>query len=156
MKRLTASALDGLVKKTGRHGDGQGLFFRVIGKGRAYFCYRYRFKGREREVSIGPYNECSLAEARKKHAELRKLVVVDKIDPLAEKQAVKEADKPKTGVPTFGEMADRHLKANEGKWRSARHRQQWRNTVRDYCALIRDLPVDQIDTQAVLKVLEPI
>jgi integrase len=156
MKRLTASALDGLLKKTGRHGDGQGLFFRVIGKGRAYFCYRYRFKGREREVSIGPYPEWSLAKARVEHTRLRNSVLVNKIDPLAKKQADKEADKPKTGAPTFGEMADEYLKANEGKWRSAIHRRQWRNTVRDYCTDIRDLPVNEIDTAAVLRVLTPI
>src|ERR1700738_3577495 len=35
-------------------------------------------------------------------------------------------------------------------------RGQWRRTSDDYCGAIRDLPVDVIDTQAVLGVLQPI
>jgi hypothetical protein len=35
------------------------------------------------------------------------------------------------------------------------HRWQWRQTVTDYCAAIRDTPVDAVDTAAVLRVLKP-
>ena len=87
MPKLTQAALRRLIKKTGRHSDGGGLYFRVIGEGKAYFVYRYRVDGREREKSLGPYPELSLAEAREKHAALRKSVVVDRADPLAEKHA---------------------------------------------------------------------
>src|SRR5271165_5874247 len=42
-------------------------------------------------VSIGPYPEISLSEARAKHMELRKRDVVDKADPLAERRAARQA-----------------------------------------------------------------
>ena len=77
MPKLTQAALRRLIKKTGRHSDGGGLYFRVIGEGKAYFVYRYRVGGKERETSLGPFPELRLAEAREKHAELRKSVVVD-------------------------------------------------------------------------------
>jgi hypothetical protein len=66
-----------------------GNSFRTPGQGRSYWVFRYRFGGREREFSIGPYPEIDLARARVEHVKLRKRVVADKIDPLAEKQAAK-------------------------------------------------------------------
>jgi hypothetical protein len=41
-QNLTVLGLKSLIKKTGRHADGGGLYFRVIGKGKAYFVFRYR------------------------------------------------------------------------------------------------------------------
>jgi hypothetical protein len=88
MLKVTQAALRRLIKKTSRHSDGGGLYFRVIGEGKAYFVYRYRIGGREREASLGPFPELTLAEAREKHIDLRK-VVRDKIDPLADKHGAK-------------------------------------------------------------------
>lgn len=66
--------------------DGDGLFFRSFGAGKAYWVYRYRH-GRDREMSLGPYPEVSLSDARAKHAAARKQVVSDKADPLAARDA---------------------------------------------------------------------
>jgi hypothetical protein len=60
MPKLTQAKLRGLIKKPGRHADGGGLYFRVIGEGKAYFVYRYRLGGKEHELSIGPLSEWSL------------------------------------------------------------------------------------------------
>ena len=57
MKKLTPTALKGLLKKTGRHSDGQGLYFRAVRDAKAYWVYRFRINGREREMSLGPYPE---------------------------------------------------------------------------------------------------
>jgi Arm DNA-binding domain len=89
--KLTNAGLKRLLGKPGRHGDGAGLFFRTLGGDKAYWVYRYRAGGREREFSIGPYPEVSLAEARAKHMELRKRVIVDKADPLAERRTARQA-----------------------------------------------------------------
>ena len=58
-------------------------------------------------------------------------------------------------MPTFGEVADSYVETHEASWRNPKHRQQWRNTLRDYAASIRDTPVDRIDTTAILSVLKP-
>jgi integrase len=155
MPKLTQAALRRVIKKTGRHGDGGGLYFRVIGEGKAYFVYRYRVGGKEREASLGPFPELTLAEAREKHAALRKRVVVDRADPLAEKRGAKTMQAVKA-VPTFGDMADAYVQTHEATWRNAKHRYQWRQTLTDYCGPIRGLPVDQIATADVLTVLKPL
>ena len=87
MPKLTQVALRSLVKETRPPLGRQGLFFRVLGEGKAYFVYRYRVGGKERETSLGAFPELGLAEAREKHAELRKRVKVDKADPIADKRA---------------------------------------------------------------------
>jgi hypothetical protein len=66
---------------------------------KAYFVYRYTVSGKERETSLGPYPELGLAEARIKHAELRKMVRVDLVDPIAEKRAAKTAQ-PSAAPPS--------------------------------------------------------
>ena len=68
MSKLTPPSLRTLIKKPGRHGDGNGLFFRTLGDAKAYWVYRFRINGREREMSLGPYPELRLGEARRKHA----------------------------------------------------------------------------------------
>jgi integrase len=45
---------------------------------------------------------------------------------------------------------------HEASWRNDKHRWQWKQTLRLHCAPIREKPVDQIDTEAVLRVLQPI
>jgi len=153
MPKLTQTSLRRLIKKPGRHGDGDGLYFRTLGDAKAYWVFRYRTGGKEREMSLGPYPELSLAEARAKHAAVRKAVVVDKADPLADRRAAKVVS---AATPTFGAAADAYLASHENAWRSPKHREQWRMTLGSYCEAIRDVPVDKVDTQAVLKVLTPL
>jgi integrase len=151
MGKLTQKGLAALMKKPPkRHPDGDGLFFRVAGQGKAYWTARYTVGHRERETSLGPYPETSLDEARAKHLDLR-ASLARKVDPVA-KRNVKATP---SGTPTFGQMADRYIAAHEGGWKNAKHHQQWVMTLREYAAPIRDLPVDQVDAKAVLQVLEP-
>ena len=160
-QNLTVLGLKLLLKKPGRHADGGGLYFRVVGKAgegkaKAYFVFRYRLNGVERETSLGVYPELGLEEARVKHAELRKLVKVDKVDPLAKRQAAKTALTAPSGKLTFGEVADRYLAVHEKSWRNPQHQRQWWMTLTQYCEPIRSKPVDRIATDDVLGVLEPI
>jgi integrase len=150
MAKLTITKLKKLLTKPGRHADGKGLYFRTLGGDRAYWAFRYFIGGKEREMSIGPYPEVSLLAARDKLDELRNQVR-NKIDPLAEKQAPKPTPKL-----SFGAIADAHVKAKEGQWRSARHRDQWAMTLTEYCKPLRDMPVDEIGTKDVLAVLTPL
>jgi hypothetical protein len=48
------------------------------------------------------------------------------------------------------------LRSKRREWRSEIHAPQWRTTIDDYCEPILDKPVDAIDTQAVLGVLQPV
>jgi hypothetical protein len=147
MGKLTAKSCEAKIKKPGRHADGGGLFFRTIPGEKAYWVYRYRIAGREREMSLGKWPTVSLAEARILHAaQYAKVKSKEKIDPLAERRGGKlTAETARRAVPTFGQVADDYLAAHEATWRSERHRLQWRQTVTEHCAPIRSTPVDQIE-----------
>jgi integrase len=54
------------------------------------------------------------------------------------------------------QSADELIKSKRREWRSEVHAAQWRTTIDDYCGPILDMPVDAIDTQAVLGVLQPV
>jgi integrase len=154
MPKLTPPSLRTLIKKTGRHSDGQGLFFRVLGDAKAYWVYRFRIHGREREMSLGPYPELVLAEARRKHAQAR-AQVLNKVDPLAHKHSAKPTARG-GGIPSFGVVADDYVETHESAWRSDRHKAQWRTTLTEYCQPIWSKPVDQIATADVLACLKPL
>jgi integrase len=160
MKVLTAIKCKKLIKKPGRHSDGGGLFFRVLPGEKGYWVYRYpatvNGKRTAREMSLGTYPEMALEKARDRHTAERNKVRNDNIDPLAKKQAEKEAEAAKQAVKTFGQVCDDYIESHAGSWRSDKHRYQWRHTLGVYCADIRKTPVHEIDKDAVLKVLQPL
>jgi integrase len=75
------------------------------------------------------------------------------LDPLDAKKAAREAAAARK---TFGQCADELIKSKRREWRSDVHAGQWRTTIDDYCGPILDMPVDAIDTAAILSVLQPI
>lgn len=58
--------------------DGDGLVLEVRSTGQKAWLFRYRLTGRQEKLSLGSYPEFSLANAREKHFEARKLVAVGK------------------------------------------------------------------------------
>jgi hypothetical protein len=60
-------------EKAYKIGDGDGLFLFITPNGHKYWRMKYFFENRERVMSIGPYPEISLAEAREKRFEIRKM-----------------------------------------------------------------------------------
>jgi integrase len=161
MGKLKHQALNALLTKPPRrYPDGEGLHFKTIGKGRAYWTYRFTLHGKETEISLGTFPEMSLDTARITH--MRACAdVAEGMNPVVEKRAAKAAvaQAGKAALsqsPTFGQWADQFIAKREVEWKNAKHRQQWLMTLREYCAPIRDLPVDQIDAPAILRVLEPI
>ena len=72
--------------------DERGLHLSVYPNGSKLWQMRYRIEGKERTASLGKYPEVSLAEAREKRDQMRKLVAND-IDPVQSQKATKEAKK---------------------------------------------------------------
>ena len=159
MGKLTAKGLDALLTKPPkRHPDGGGLFFKTLGKGRAYWTYRFTLNGRETEMSLGAYPEFGLVEARVTHLRLCADVAEGK-DPVGERRKDRSGKAPvltPSGAPTFGHCADQHIGLNEGGWKNPKHHQQWVMTLREYAAPLRSMPVDRVTTADVLAVLTPI
>ena len=61
-----------------------------------------------------------------------------------------------SATPTFGAMADEFITAHEPSWRNAKHVWQWRQTLTQYAAPLRDIPVNDVSTADVLAVLKPL
>jgi integrase len=97
--------------------------------------------------------QVSLAEARERALEARRLLSAG-IDPLEHRKAEEKAGRT---IPTFGAFADDYIRSHKPKFRNAKHVAQWEMTLSDaYCRPIRAKAINEIDTEAVLSVLQPI
>ncbi len=66
--------------KTRKLFDGGGLYLEVSLRGGKWWRLKYRFGGKEKRLSLGVYPDVSLADARNRREEARKLLAND-IDP---------------------------------------------------------------------------
>jgi hypothetical protein len=87
--RLVAKAA-ATATKPGMYPDGGGLYLRVAPGGSRSWILRYRHGGKRHDLGIGPYPLISLADARQR-ANQRRRLLVDGIDPLAERRAQRAA-----------------------------------------------------------------
>lgn len=145
------------AKKPGYYGDGGGLYLQVSAFGTKSWVFRYTIVGRAREMGLGPLHTVSLAEARQKAVDCRRLVLA-RVDPI-EARDTEHAGKALSAARsiTFQQCAAVYIKAHRAGWKNAKHADQWTNTIEAYCGpVIGSLPVQAVDTGLVLKVLEPI
>ena len=73
-------------------GDGGGRYLWVKPTGGKLWRWSYRFDGKEKLMSLGKYPDVSLAQARERHSEARKLFATG-VDPMAQRKAEKTAEK---------------------------------------------------------------
>jgi len=66
--------------KVQKHSDGGGLFLYVTPTGKKSWRLAYRFAGKQKLISLGPFPSVSLREAREKQEEAKKLLR-ENIDP---------------------------------------------------------------------------
>lgn len=143
------------LTQPGRFSDGGSLYLLIDGTGdgqRRRWVFLFTVAGKRREMGLGPYPAVSLAEARKARDAAERLVREGK-DPIAERD---EARRLAAAKPTFGQIADALFEAKKSEWRNAKHADQWRQALTTLAAPLRDMPVDEIDTAAILTVLKPI
>jgi integrase len=155
-ERLSALAVS-RANKPGMYADGNGLYLRVAANGGRAWVLRYMLEGRAREMGLGPLAAVSLAEARKRALEARRLKS-EGIDPIAAKvarRAAAAAERAK--AVTFKAAAETYIDSHKAGWRNTKHAKQWTNTLTTYAfPVLGKLPVGEIDAGLVMKVLEPI
>ena len=71
-----------------KHSDGGGLFLYITPTGNKSWRLAYRFMGKQKLLTLGPYPEVGLKEARDKRTEAKKLLL-NNIDPSTAKQEAK-------------------------------------------------------------------
>ena len=153
--RLTARKVE--TAKPGKYSDGGNLNFRIADGGSRSWVFRFAKNGRTRDAGLGPYPEVSLADARIKAFEWRKLLVAG-IDPLDQRNAARASDLVAASKSiTFDDCLAGYVAAHESAWRSVKHAKQWRASLTAYASpVFGRLPVSAIDTGMVMRVLEPI
>lgn len=152
LNRLKAKQVENLGP--GRHADGGGLYLDRDDAGRSRWVFMWTRGGKRREMGLGPAHKdgVSLADARVAASEAREALSKGK-DPIEARDAAKRGP---AIVPTFGETADAFLASLSPQWRNEKHQAQWAMTLKVYAKPLRGLPVDRIDTEAVLSVLQPL
>lgn len=156
MNKLSALHVQKL-KKPGYHCDGGGLYIRVTRTGSKSWLFRYTFAQRKRDMGLGAFPSVSLAVARDAaHACRQKLA--SGIDPIAARHSDRRAaEVAAAGATSFKACADAYIAAHDASWSNAKHRAQWRSTLTRYVfPVIGPLPVNDIDTALVMKILDPL
>ena len=141
-RKLTAKTVE--HAPAGKHADGGGLTLVVKASGHRSWVVRLTIDGKQRDIGIGGWPTVSLAEARRKLAELR-ADVAGGDDPAARG--------PK--VPTFGEAAIAVHAMNAPRWRNADHSREWLDSLRRHAAPLWGMQADRIRRADVLAVLTP-
>jgi integrase len=165
--RLTTRAIASAKPRPGKRvmlADGGNLLLQVTGKPDGKFSrswiFRYERDGVRHDLGFGSFDVLSLAEARLRARDLR-IALLDGVD-LKGIREQKRADRleqlrVRAGQMTFRECALRCIEGHEDSWRSAEHRRQWITSLEQYAyPHIGDLPVNEITTPHIVKVLEAI
>ncbi len=155
MGKLTTKGVQKLVKESnhGMTNDGDGLYLKIGKGGGASWIYRFRWNGRLRDMGLGSYADKTLSNARESAAENRKLVKQG-IDPLAVRE---QKNEKKSVTVTVTHCAARYIQSHRRSWRNAKHARQWVSTLKTYVRpVIGNLPVEEVTTQDILKILTPI
>ena len=156
LNRLTARRVES-ARDPGLICDGGGLYLKVAPGGSKQWTFRFTLHGRKREAGLGPIHTLTLSEAREMARERRKLLL-EGIDPIEHRRQTRTAARlEQMRMMTFEQCAAAYIAAHESKWTNARHAGQWRATLEQHAfPLLGKLPVSDIDTALVVKVLEPI
>ena len=128
--------------------DGNGLYIRLRSTGRASWFCRIRHPQTKKLIDkvFGQFPDMSLREARCK---------IDQVKIEILSLCFKEGSTHQ--MLDFQDYAESYIDRKEAEWRNPKHRQQWRNTLRDYAyPVIGSLRINEINTPLVLEILDPI
>lgn len=145
----------------GTYEDGEGLRLVVKPNAKKYWVLRFQLDGKRREMGLGSFPDVSLKEVRLE-ASAKRRMLMDGIDPLAardaEREALRATQQAETAkAVTFKTVAADYIAAHRAGWKNAKHAQQWENTLKTYVyPVVRDLPAEAMTTEHVLNVLSPI
>lgn len=161
LNRLSARTV-ATKSKPGLYADGGGLYLQVDkrpnGVSKAWvFRYLSPITKRERYMGLGAIHAVGMPEARTQAAAQRGLLSqgIDPIQARDEEQRRRQAEAAKSA--TFKFCAEAFIDLHKAQWKNAKHEYQWNQSLKTYAyPTIGETPVHEVDTDAVLKILEPI
>jgi integrase len=131
--------------------DSAGLYLLVQPGGGKAWRFRYSFAGRENMLSLGPFPAVSLANARAKRDEARRLLAGG-IDPSEQKKLAK-ASSVATTQNTFGAVATEFLTKMEANQAAPRTMSKNRWLLLDLAAPLANRPIADITPAELLDIL---
>lgn len=159
MGKLNPKQVDNL-SESGTYEDGDGLRLVVKASGSKSWLLRYQIAGRRRDMGLGRYPEVSLKQARLIASEHRRQLASG-VDPMAARDAQREAEREAQRIKeaqrvTFQSLAIDYHAAHSASW-SDKWRKGWLRKLELYAfPTIGKRPVCEIETEQVLRVLQPI
>lgn len=145
---MSLSARKVETAQPGRLGDGRGLFLYVKPSGSRSWVLRYQVQGRRRDLGLGAYPDVSLAMARERASEARRLIA-NGGDPISKKKQAKHK--------VFKDAALELIESKRPGWKNAKHAAQWTSTLTAYVfPKLGQVQVSKIETADVISTLTPI
>ena len=132
--------------------DGGGLYLFVSPTGAKLWRYKYRIDGKEGTYAIGAYPAFGLAKARAEHANSRELVRKS-IHP-RQHRATAKLKVSNEAADTFEVIAKEWITKNSARWSPYYLRQVERTMAADVFPKIGALPIKQVTSAHVLKIMK--
>ena len=134
-------------------GGATGLYLRVAPTGARNWILRATIGNRRRDMGLGGWPDVSLTEARDRARQARRKIE-EGTDPIEARKANRDTLR---ATPTFKECAKRTIEAKRPEWKSAKHADQWTNTLETYAnPVIGNMPVDLVELRHVVEILTPL
>ncbi|MRR07841.1 MAG: DUF4102 domain-containing protein [Deltaproteobacteria bacterium] len=134
--------------------DGGGLFLLVTPSGGKLWRFKYRFGGKEKQLAFGTYPEISLADARLRRDDARKLLV-NEVDPGEVKKALKAATVAET-ESSFEVVAREWHNKFSGSWSPSHTETTLRRLQADVFPVLGSRPISDIKAPELLAMLRRI
>ena len=133
--------------------DSGGLYIIIAPAGGKWWRFKYRFDGKEKQISLGTYPEVSLAKARVKRDRLREQVA-DGVNPSAVRKAIKASKA--SNENTFEAVAREWHTKYTPTWTPGHAKKLMRRLERNVFPWMGDRPILEIKAQEVLRSLRRI
>ncbi len=133
--------------------DGRGLHLVVTPSGGKLWRMKYRYDGKEKLLSFGTYPEITLADARQRREDARRLLA-NGIDPAAVKKAQKQAQTAE--AETFAVIAREWHEKFTPTWTPDHALKLIRALERDVFPWVKGLPIKNLKAPQLLDILRRI
>ncbi|WP_027368272.1 tyrosine-type recombinase/integrase [Desulfocurvibacter africanus] len=130
--------------------DGGGMFLLVTPSGGKWWRFKYRFKGKEKLLSLGVYPDVSLKEARERRDEARKLLA-NGIDPSETRKAEKNSQ-----ADSFEEVAREWYDKFKPSWSDSHAMRILRRLEQNIFPWLGSRPIKTISAPDLLAVIRRI
>lgn len=135
-----------------KYSDANGLQLHVFPTGRMTWIYAYRFKHKQKTLTLGGYPLVSLQEARRKHEDARRMLL-DGVDPSESKKA-KQVDQ--SGENTFAYVAMDWYAKKSPAWAAGNAKKVLARLNKDILPFLGKKNIAEINAPALLAVIQRI